>query len=228
MKRPPVRLALAVSAIAVVGLGLGAPSASATTKAAAGGGGAKGTCSQLTKAEIQPLLTNQISKITVKPETSQLYNFQKTHIGQQCIVAAGSGDSEAMTIVVISGPFAAKAYAADVQSLGPRPTSVPGVGSKAIRERVDSDGAEGTPELSSIKGSTYCAVTPQADNIPGVGAREEAAGDTSDIGNTAYGEIAAAIGTLCNRVYGSGNTTPDLSGLEAPAPPSSTTTTFGP
>jgi hypothetical protein len=58
-----------------------------------------------------------------------------------------------------------------------------------------------------------------------VGQLEEAAGATGTIGNKAYAEIAAALGTVCNRVYGSGNTTPDLSGLTAAAAAAPTTTT---
>lgn len=51
--------------------------------------------------------------------------------------------------------------------------------------------------------------------MPGVSPLEEAAGDTTHIAESAYQEVADALGTLCNRIYGSGNTTPDLSGLLA-------------
>jgi hypothetical protein len=222
MNRVSARPLIALFVVSTAGLGLCAPgvAAAATLTAAS----TKATCSQLSKAEIQPLLVNPITKVTVKPETSIQFNGKRTHIGQQCVFAAGPGDSEALTVTVVGGPFAAKAYATDFQSLGPRPTRVQGVGSKAIRAPVDSKGAAGTPMLSSIKGSTYCEVVPQSDDIPGVGELEEAAGATADIGNTAYGEIAAAIGTICNRVYGSGNTTPDLSGLTASAASAATPT----
>ncbi len=43
----------------------------------------------------------------------------------------------------------------------------------------------------------------------------EAAGDTNNIADSAYQTVAIALGTLCNRIYGSGNTTPDLSSLLA-------------
>ena len=185
---------------------------------------AKATCSQISEAQVQPLIDKPITKVTVKPETSFLFNGGKTHIGQQCIFAAGSGDSNALSVTVVGGPLAAKAYAVDVESL--RPTvSVSGVGTKAIRQRVDSNGAVGTSELSSIKGNTYCSVVPQEDDIPGVGQLEEAAGATADIGDKAYAEIASVIGTVCNRVYGSGSTKPDLSGFASITVPSTTTTT---
>ena len=76
-----------------------------------------------------------------------------------------------------------------------------------------------------MKGTTYCSVNPQADEIPGVSQLEEAAGATSDIGDRAYREIAAALGTVCNRIYRSGNTKPDLTGLAAAAAAAPTTTT---
>lgn len=225
MNQLPIRPLLALSAMTVAGLSIWTPSASATVAFTDASHQLKATCSQIPEAQVQPLLVNPITKVTVKPETSIEFNGGKTHIGQQCVYSAGSGDSEALTVTVVGGQWAAKAYAADVQSLSPRPVRVPGVGSKAIRQRVDSNGAVGTSILSSIKGNTYCSIQPQADDIPGVGQLEEAAGATADIGDKAYAEIASAIGTICNRIYGSGNTKPDLSGLAAAAAAPTTTTT---
>ena len=53
--------------------------------------------------------------------------------------------------------------------------------------------------------------------MPGVGQLEEAAGGTSNIGDANDALEAAAVATLCNRIFGSGNTTPDLSALLANA-----------
>ena len=80
-------------------------------------------------------------------------------------------------------------------------------GGKALRQRADSHGAVSTAEVTSINGSTYCAVTP-GDATPGEARLEKAAGDTADIGDQAYADIAAAIGTVCNRIYGGGDTNP--------------------
>ncbi len=106
------------------------------------------------------------------------------------------------------------------------------MGAKAVRGPVDSKGAAGTTTLSALKGKTYCSVSPGDGDIPGEGQLEEAAGATADIGNKAYAEIAAAVGTVCNRFFGSGNTTPDLTGLTqagaaAAANPTTTTTSDG-
>ena len=97
-----------------------------------------------------------------------------------------------------------------------KPVSVPGIGDKAARDTGDD-------QPDSIKGDVFCAVSLGADEgVPGVAALQEAVGGTSNIGEAANGIIAAALGTLCNRIYGSGSTTPDLSGLgSASASPTS-------
>ncbi len=69
-------------------------------------------------------------------------------------------------------------------------------------------------ELQQFEGDTYCSVTlGSGDTIKGVGPIEAAHGGTSDIGEPNNSIVAAALGTLCNRIFGSGNTTADLSGL---------------
>ncbi|HEX3733470.1 MAG TPA: hypothetical protein VHU91_11200, partial [Mycobacteriales bacterium] len=193
---------------------LAVPSASAATgvlaaksghapKAAKSAHASKTGCSQLTKAQVQPLLVHPITKVTVKAVTAEQYTGGTKRIGQECVFAAGSADSEALTVTVISGPIAARAYASDVQGLDGA-VAVPGVGSKAVRAPVDAKGAAGTTTLSALKGKTYCSVSPQDGNVPGEAQLEEAAGATADIGNKAYAEIAAAVGTVCNRIFGSG------------------------
>ncbi len=190
------------------------PAASlAAAPAASDASGSKGTCAQVTKAQVQTLMAPRITKVTVKSVPGFTYLVSAKRVGQQCVYAAGPSDSDALSVTVVSGPAAARAYASDVQGLGARPVPVPGVGDKAVRARVDAKGAVGTAMITSIKGSTYCSVTPQTEDIPGVAKLEQAAGDTADIGNKAYAAIAAAIGTVCNRIYGSGNTKPDLRSL---------------
>jgi hypothetical protein len=122
--------------------------------------------------------------------------------GQLCTF---KGADASLYVTVIGGDLAAQTYASDVQSMDPA-TAVPGVGSKAIR------GQEA--DLSSIDGSVYCSVRPaDSGDVPGVGALMHAAGDSGNISPVAYQAAAAALGTLCNRIYGTGNTTPDLSGI---------------
>ena len=210
--RPLVAL-LGVTSAMVPFLSVPSVSASTDVLAAKSGHTPKTGCSQLTKAQVQLLIVHPITKVTVKPVTGEQYTGSTKRIGQLCVFAAGSGDSEALTVTVIYGSAAARAYEGDVQGLSPRPVSVPGIGSKAVRGRVDAKGAAATTMLSALKGQTYCSVSPGDGDIPGEAQLEEAAGYTSDIGNKAYAEIAAAIGTVCKRIFGRGNTTPDLTGL---------------
>ena len=226
--RPLIAL-FSVSSAMVLFLSVTSASAATGVFAAKSAHASKTGCSQLTKAQVQPLLVHPITKVTVKAVTAEQYTGGTKRIGQECIFAAGSSDSEALTVTVISGPIAARAYGADVQGLSGA-VAVRGVGTKAVRAPVDAKGAAGTTTLSALKGTTYCSVSPGDGDVPGEGQLEEAAGATADIGNKAYAEIAAAVGTVCNRIFGSGNTTPDLTGLTqagaAAAAAPTTTTTF--
>jgi hypothetical protein len=226
--RPLIAL-FSVSSAMVLFLSVTSASAATGALAAKSAHASKTGCSQLTKAQVQSLIVNPITKVTVKAVTALQYTGGKQRIGQECVFAAGSADPEALTVTVIGGPIAARAYAADVQGLSGA-VAVPGVGAKAVRAPVDAKGAAGTTTLSALKGTTYCSVSPQDGNVPGEAQLEEAAGATADIGNKAYAEIAAAVGTVCNRIFGSGKTTPDLTGLTqagaAAAAAPTTTTTF--
>ena len=173
---------------------------------AGAGAAATATCSQLMKAQIQPLLAHHITKLTVTPVAGITYLSSAKHVGQTCVFA-DTENSDALAVVVIGGAAAARAYQADLHSLGPPLARVQVVsGGKGVRERADSQGSVGSAEVTSIKGSTYCAVIPQTDEVPGVAKLERAAGDSSAIGDKAYSDIAASIGTVCNRIYGSGST----------------------
>ena len=162
----------------------------------------KVTCSQLTYADLQPLMVDKITAVKVTPAG-------QTAEGQMCNWAT-SGTSDGMSIIVLSGQDGTNTYDGDVQSLSTSAVAVPGVGDKAVR-----DGSHGSDSVSAIKGSTYCRVTPGDGEVPGVAALEQAAGDTSNIGDANDALEAAAVATLCNRIFGSGNTTPDLTALVA-------------
>jgi hypothetical protein len=185
----------------------GGQAASAAPQASPGSaGGTAVTCNQLTKADVQPLLVDPITTVTV---TAAGIDGE----GQQCVF--GTASDGAVDVLVLSGDLATTGYAQEVQGMT-KPVSVPGVGDKAARDTGDD-------QPDSIKGDVFCSVSLGADEgVPGVAALQEAAGGTSNIGEAANGIVAAALGTLCNRIYGSGNTTPDLSGLgSASASPTS-------
>jgi hypothetical protein len=186
--------------------GPAAAGSTATGAAAAGGGGsASATCTQVTASQVQALLVNTITKTSSSSVHDQV---TLDGMAQQCTFAT-SDTSAAITLTVVGGADAGGFYTSQAQGI--TAVSVPGIGDKAVR-----DGDHGSTAVISEKSGVACLVdTSDAGQVPGVGNLEEAAGDTSDIGDGNYAALAAAMGTLCNRVFGSGNTTPDLSGLIA-------------
>jgi hypothetical protein len=187
--------------------GAAASSSPSTASAAkAGSGGGKATCSQLTIAQVQPLVVKPITKAT---SAAAPLNVSLHGLGQMCTFATSSTES-AITVTVVGGQDAANYYIGQVQGI--TPVSVSGIGDKAVR-----DGGHGSSTITAEAGGVTCSVSTSAeDNLPGVGALEEAAGDTSNIGDANDAVISTALGTMCNRIFGSGNTTPNFSGLSTP------------
>jgi hypothetical protein len=171
------------------------PAFDGTTSASVlGSNGAKATCKQLTKAEIQPLLAGPVTKVKVAAATAA---------GQQCEF---SGGEHVIDVLVLKGSTAKQGFQEDVKSMSPK-VAVPGVGDKAYREGGDF-------QISTIKGSESCSVSVGSeDDIPGVSAL--LSNGSSDLPESANATIASALGTICNRIYGKGNTKPSLAGLSA-------------
>jgi hypothetical protein len=166
------------------------------------------TCQQLTFQQVQPFIGAKLTKVDVQFES--LGNVS----GQQCIFSGASDDAHAIDITVLKGSGAAAAYAGDVADEKDGQVDVPGVGDKASRDK-------GSGGISALKGNVYCS-TGVDDGLPAIGILESAANGTTNIGEDHYQEAAIAVGTLCNRIFGSGNTTPDLSKLLAAAAAAST------
>ena len=161
------------------------------------------TCQQLTFQQVQPFIGAKLTKVDV-----QFEGFGNVS-GQQCIFSGASDDAHAIDITVLKGSGAAAAYAGDVADEKDGQVDVPGVGDKASRDK-------GSGGISALKGDVYCS-TGVDDGLPAIGILESAANGTTNIGEDYYQEAAIAVGTLCNRIFGSGNTTPDLSKLLAAA-----------
>jgi hypothetical protein len=190
----------------LIAVGLAAVIAPAAIAQSAIAAGSVPTCAGLTKAQLQPLLVYKITKIVDKTVSGEMYFAGNKKVGETCVVN-DTDTSNALAITVLGGSVATKQFTDD--SVSEKPTiSVPGIGDKAFREKADSKGSVGTPIVSAIKGSTYCSVTPNDGQAPGEARLEKAAGDSSDIGDSAYADIDAADGTLCNRIFHSGNTSP--------------------
>jgi hypothetical protein len=192
--------------LAAVLLFVGLPLFSGTGSEAFGASGtSSATCGQLTKTQIQPLLSVHVAKVKIS----------RVSDGQQCVYSGSDGGGEAIDVVVISGREAKSSFTTEVKSLDGK-VAVKGVGSQAYRERGDF-------QLDSIKGSTYCSVSVGSGaSIPGVAALQSANGGSSDIPESDNAVIATALGTICNRIYKSGSTKVSLSALG-----STTATTSG-
>jgi len=161
------------------------------------------TCQQLTFQQVQPFIGAKLTKVDVQFE--DLGDVS----GQQCTFSGASDDAHSIDIFVLKGSGASAAYASDVADEKDGQVDVPGVGDKASRDK-------GSASINALKGDIDCS-TGVDDGLPAIGTLESAANGTTNIGEDFYQEAAIAVGTLCNRIFGSGNTTPDLSKLLAAA-----------
>jgi hypothetical protein len=180
-------------ALPVLALAVSLPSLTGNGPQALAAGKPSVTCKQLTKSQIQPLLTTHIVKVKI---TAAPFG------GQQCVFSGPDGDG-AIDVLVINGK---QYYKQDVRE-SRLTVPVPGVGEKAAR-------AKGDFQIDALKGNELCSVSVgSSDTIPGVAALEDAANHTSNIPESANAIIAKALGTVCNRLFKMGNTTPSFAGL---------------
>jgi hypothetical protein len=160
------------------------------------------TCQQLTLQQVQPFIGEKLTNDAVQ------FEDLGDVTGQQCTFSGASGDN-AINVMVLKGSGAAAAYTGEVADEKDGQVDVPGVGDKASRDK-------GSAGINALKGDTYCSAG-VGNELPAIGTLESAANGTTNIGEDYYQEAAIAVGTLCNRIFGSGNTTPDLSKLLAAA-----------
>ncbi|HEV2637740.1 MAG TPA: hypothetical protein VGX23_21485 [Actinocrinis sp.] len=180
------------------------PTSQAAASGSGSGSGATPSCTALTRDKVQPLLVKTITTSSAKTVPDQV---SLNGTAEQCVFGT-EDSSEAITVVLIGGADAGTAYLDAQQSLS-KPVSVSGVGTKALRDAGDATSAI----TAEDNGLTCTADSDDPGQMPGLSPIYDAAGNTSDIGDKNYAVIAAALGTLCNVVFGSGNTTPDFSGL---------------
>lgn len=167
-----------------------------------GEGGTTASCKMLTAAEAQPLVVDQITGVTITP-------FGLDGSGQECRFNTTS-DSDSVDVTVVGGAGGTVFYDSDVQGFASS-APLPGVGDKAMWDSNNESSS-----FAALKGDVYCSVEVDPEDMPGVGALMDAVNNTIRIGDKNYVILAAAMATLCNRIYGSGNTTIDLSGLSTP------------
>lgn len=166
-------------------------------------------CAVITPAQVQPLQTDKLGK--TQAVTQPVLGSSPIH---SCTYHTANGDT-GITVDVYVGSQASNLYAQDRRSRG-TPTAVPGVGQQAVHGDED-------PDVSAISGDTLCTVeVADPGTVPGAARLYDENGHHTDIGAPAFDTIAAALGTLCNRIFGAGNTTPNLAPLatDSAAPPS--------
>lgn len=186
--------------------GNGAPAGGTTggshSSAAGAGGAAAGkapaggpTCTQLTPADVQPLMT-------AKARAPRVTKLGSAYAGEQCEFIA---DDQAVDVIVNAADDAYLGYAV-AKGHADKPVAVSGVGDEAFRETDDF-----VP--TAKKGNVMCSVTTASSvQIPGASTKLVANG-YNHISQAQDDVLAKALGALCNRIFGSGNTTIDLSGL---------------
>jgi hypothetical protein len=166
-------------------------------------GGATATCKQLQFADVQPLLDAPITNVVVTAAGI-------SGGGQECRFESAD-PSVNVDVMVVGGDDGTTQYNSDVSEFASA-APLPGVGDKAMWDKGDESAS-----FAAIKGNVYCSVGVEAEDVPGVGPLMDAANNTNNIGDANYLILSTALSTVCNRIYGSGNTTVDLSGL-APGP----------
>jgi hypothetical protein len=163
-----------------------------------GGDNAYNPSTKLTKADVQPFFTVPIE---MKRETDL------TGQAAGCLFSTSEDDGPRLQIVTVTGPQADSFYSGNASQDGVPGVPLAGVGEKAIREAKDV-------WVYAMNGGVFCMIH-----------GERGGGTAKFVGLKKYGRsdaipdaiaqpVATQLGTLCNKIYGSGNTTPSFSGLD--------------
>lgn len=190
---------MACLGLGVLACAMGCSSSSSPASGAGGGDGGtpKVTCSQLKAADVQGLMTATVAGV-------QISVVGTGDDGQQCVFH--DADSEqAVDIIVVPADDPYVGYDAS-KSLATNPVALSGIGDEAFR-------ATGDIEPYAKHGNVMCTVSSASVvEFPGVSGLVMN-GMTPTFTEQQNTIIADALGTVCNRLFGVGNTTPDFSGL---------------
>jgi len=190
-------------AAAVMACAMGCSSSSSPASGDGGTGGGEGggapqvTCSQLKGADVQGLMTAAVAGVQVMPVGTN-------SDGQQCILHDANSE-QAIDVIVVPADDPYVGYDA-TKSTTTNPVAITGVGDEAFRATGDYDPV-------AKHGNVMCTVSTASEvQIPGVSALVMN-GMSPTFTEKQNDIVAIALGTVCNRLFGTGNTTPDLSGL---------------
>jgi hypothetical protein len=170
------------------------------------GGAAIDPCQVLSLAQVQPIVTPELA--STKASTQPLIKENDLHL---CTFLAADGN-EVLTVSTYVADRAPSTFDEFRQSED-TPTDIAGVGDKAYR-------GDESPDVTAVHGDVLCTVDlSDPGDARGADRLYDENGHHTDIGAPAFDIVASALGTLCNRIFKSGNTTPDLSGLTPLHPP---------
>jgi hypothetical protein len=162
----------------------------------AAGGYAYDPCVKLTAALVQPFFTAPV-KLRQKDEP-------KSNSSAECFFDTPDGESE-FQVYTATGDLADAFYNENLKQDGVPSVPVSGVGDKAVREPHDI-------WIYARKGHVFCMIHGDLHTRSQVrGLQKFADKPIPDDLATRY---AQQLGTLCNRLFDSGPTTPSFTGLE--------------
>lgn len=166
------------------------------TESGAGAVYAYDPCVKLTAAVVQPFFTAPV-KLRQKDEP-------KSDSSAECFFDTADGESE-FQVYTATGDLADAFYNENLKQDGVPSVPITGVGDKAVREPHDI-------WLYARKGSVFCMIHGDRHTRRQVrGLQKFADKPIPDDLATRY---AQQLGTLCNRIFGSGPVAPSFTGLE--------------
>jgi hypothetical protein len=163
------------------------------------------SCEQLSVADVQPFYKSPVAKTTVDQNSV----VQGT---SECFFKTTPQGSSLQIITTSSAALIAQ-DAMTAKHDGKPGVPLPGIGDKAIRQADDV-------WVFATQGGVFCAVQGNhaADSAQNAAALELRGLKTSDVRSGKIPDataqaLAEQLGTLCNKIFGSGNMTPSFAGL---------------
>jgi hypothetical protein len=196
----------ATATAAPAGAASAAPSAPATAEdapdsgAAPLNGNAYDPCKKLALADVQVFF---LAAVTMKPETDLVGPTAG------CTFSTADGVSS-LQILTVTGPQAEGLYTHNLKEDDVAAVPVAGVGDRAVRDPKDV-------WVYAMKDGVFCMVHGAHGSTGGTGTGQLKGlrnfDVSSDVPDAIAAAVAAQLGTLCNKIYGSGSTVPNFSGL---------------
>lgn len=164
-------------------------------------GNAYDPCKKLALADVQAFF---LAPVTMKPQTDLMGP------AAGCIFSTADGVSS-LQILTVTGPQAESFYTHNLKEDGVVAVPVAGVGDRAVRDPKDV-------WVYAMKDGVFCMVHGAHGSTAGTGTGQLKGlrnfEVSSDVPDAVAAAVALQLGTLCNKIYGSGNAVPNFSGLQ--------------